>query len=66
MRMLRQNADMDKETLDILKADDLLSRVYQIRQTGQMATLFVAYFDTQRAGKGAGSASRPFRCGCSE
>jgi EpsI family protein len=48
---LLQNVDIDKETLDILKADDLLSRVYQDKSTGKMATLFVAYFSTQRTGK---------------
>lgn len=48
---LVQNVDIDKETLDILKADDLLSRVYQDKKTGRMATLFVAYFSTQRTGK---------------
>ena len=31
--------------------DDILSRVYQNRQTGAAATLFVAYFETQRTGK---------------
>lgn len=48
---LVQNVDIDKETLDILKADDLLSRIYENRRTGRMATLFVAYFETQRTGK---------------
>ncbi len=48
---LIQNVDIDKETLDILKADDLLSRVYQNKQTGDAATLFVAFFETQRTGK---------------
>ena len=48
---LVQNVDIDKETLDILKADDLLSRIYEDRGTGKMATLFVAYFQTQRTGK---------------
>jgi EpsI family protein len=43
--------DIDKENMEILKADDLLSRVYQDRSTGKMATLFVAYFQTQRTGK---------------
>jgi EpsI family protein len=42
---------LDKETLDVLKADDTLSRVYQNRQTGQVVQLFVAYFATQRTGK---------------
>jgi EpsI family protein len=49
--LLMQNVDIDKETLDILKADDLLSRIYENRKTGRMATVFVAYFETQRTGK---------------
>jgi EpsI family protein len=48
---LVQDVDIDKETLEILKADDLLSRIYTNRSTGKMATLFVAYFQTQRTGK---------------
>jgi EpsI family protein len=48
---LVQTVDIDKEELDVLKADDLLSRIYQNTQTGQGATLFVAYFETQRTGK---------------
>jgi len=48
---LSQELPMDQETLDVLKADDLISRAYQNRSTGQVATLFVAYFDTQRTGK---------------
>lgn len=46
-----QDVQLDKETLDVLKADDILSRVYVNNNTGQMATLFVAYFETQRTGK---------------
>ena len=42
---------IDQESLDVLKADDILSRVYQNQRTGQVATLFIAYFDTQRTGK---------------
>jgi EpsI family protein len=42
---------LDKDTLDVLKADDTLSRVYQNRQTGQSVQLFIAYFSTQRTGK---------------
>jgi len=49
--VLIQNVDIDKETLDVLKADDLLSRIYENKKTGRMATLFVAYFETQRTGK---------------
>jgi EpsI family protein len=42
---------MDKDSLEVLKADDILSRLYTNQATGQMATLFVAYFETQRTGK---------------
>lgn len=49
--VLVQNVDIDKETLDVLKADDLLSRIYENKNSGRMATLFVAYFETQRTGK---------------
>ena len=48
---LVQNVPIDQETLDVLKADDLLSRIYQNPRTGETATLFVAYFETQRTGK---------------
>ena len=48
---LVQELQLDQETLDVLKADDIMSRVYQDRQTRDVATLFVAYFDTQRTGK---------------
>jgi EpsI family protein len=46
-----QETELDKETLEVLKADDILSRIYQNRETGHYATLFVAYFETQRTGK---------------
>lgn len=49
--LLVQNVEIPKETLDVLKADDWLSRIYQNRNTGRWATLFVAYFETQRTGK---------------
>jgi EpsI family protein len=42
---------MDKDSLEVLKADDILSRLYTNRTTGQTATLFVAFFETQRTGK---------------
>jgi EpsI family protein len=45
-----QDAQLDKETLDVLNADDILSRVYQ-NTAGTYADLFVAYFQTQRNGK---------------
>lgn len=49
--VMQQNVELDKDTLEVLKADDILSRVYQNTSTGQVATLFVAYFETQRTGK---------------
>ena len=48
---LREDTPLDQETLDVLKADDLISRMYQNRKTGAVASLFVAYFETQRTGK---------------
>ncbi len=45
-----QDVQLDKETLDVLNADDILSRVYQ-NDAGTYADLFVAYFQTQRNGK---------------
>lgn len=48
---LMQNVDIDKDTLEVLKADDILSRIYENKNTGGIATLFVAYFSTQRTGK---------------
>jgi len=48
---LQEKVDIDRDTLEVLKADDLLSRVYINKATGQLATLFVAYFQTQRTGK---------------
>ena len=46
-----ENLQLDAETLDVLKADDLISRVYQNKNNGAVATLFVAFFETQRTGK---------------
>ena len=48
---MSQELEMDKESLAVLNADDILSRVYVDEKDGQMATLFVAYFSTQRTGK---------------
>jgi EpsI family protein len=45
-----QDVQLDKETLDVLNADDILSRVYK-NGAGNYADLFVAYFRTQRNGK---------------
>jgi EpsI family protein len=49
--LMQEDMPLDKETLDVLQADDILSRVYKNRNTGVFATLFVAYFKTQRTGK---------------
>jgi EpsI family protein len=49
--VMQEDMPLDKETLDVLQADDILSRVYRNRTDGAYATLFVAYFKTQRTGK---------------
>ena len=46
-----QEGFVDKETQDILKADDTLSRFYVNASTGAGADLWVAAFQTQRNGK---------------
>ncbi len=48
---LIEESKLDAETLDVLKADDILSRFYADPQTREQATLFVAFFETQRTGK---------------
>ncbi len=48
---LVSNVPIDQDTLDVLKADDILSQDYQNQETGAVATLFVAYFQTQQTGK---------------
>jgi EpsI family protein len=42
---------IDKETLDVLRADDTVTRVYRQNGTGRPAGLFVAYFQSQRTGQ---------------
>jgi EpsI family protein len=46
-----QESFIDKETQDVLKADDTLTRVYSDADTGAQASVFVASFQTQRNGK---------------
>jgi EpsI family protein len=46
---LQQEGVIDKETQDVLKADDTLTRAYGGKEGG--ATLFIAYFKTQRYGQ---------------
>ncbi len=48
---MSQELEMDKDSLEVLKADDILSRAYIDQKDGATATLFVAYFSTQRTGK---------------
>jgi EpsI family protein len=42
---------IEKETLDVLRADDVVTRMYAESGTGRFANLFVAYFKTQRTGQ---------------
>jgi EpsI family protein len=46
---LLQEGVIDNDTREILRADDLMSRVYQSPEGG--AELFIAYFKTQRQGQ---------------
>lgn len=46
-----KDTPLDAETLDVLKADDTLSRLYRNPQTGEAVDLFIAWFATQRTGK---------------
>ena len=45
---LYKDVKIDKETLDILKADDVLNRIYINPEGASSAFLFVAFFKTQR------------------
>lgn len=42
---------IEKDVLDLLKADDTLSRVYVSPSKKEVATLFIAFFKTQRYGQ---------------
>jgi EpsI family protein len=46
---LLQEGVMDKDTLDVLRADDVLNRTYAA--PGGYANLFIAFFKSQRAGQ---------------
>jgi len=48
---MTQQGVVEKETLDILKADDTLTRNYGSQVEGGGVNLFVAYFRTQRSGQ---------------
>jgi hypothetical protein len=75
--LIYRDFPIDKEILDILKADDTLNRFYVNQSTRQLAGLYIAYFQTQRYGQAphspkiacrdpAGSRSRriSFSCEC--
>jgi EpsI family protein len=44
-------ATVEKDVMDVLRADDVLSRTYEDRVNERGANLFVAYFKSQRAGQ---------------
>lgn len=44
-------ASVEKDVMDVLRADDVLSRTYADRVNQRGANLFVAYFKSQRAGQ---------------
>jgi EpsI family protein len=46
-----KSVNIDQETRDLLRADDLLYRQYADSSSGQRVDLFVAYFKTQRYGQ---------------
>jgi EpsI family protein len=46
-----QEVELSQDELDVLQADDILSRIYQDQSSGHDASLFVAFFDTQKTGK---------------
>jgi EpsI family protein len=46
-----QEGPLDKNTLDVLKADDTMSRVYVKPGSTEGVNLFVAYFQTQQTGQ---------------
>jgi len=48
---LLQNGVIEDEVKEVLRADDYLTRVYGDTQSKQVASLFVAYFRSQRAGQ---------------
>ncbi|MCL5746081.1 MAG: EpsI family protein [Acidobacteria bacterium] len=42
---------IEQEVRDVLRADDIVSRVYAQSGSGRVASLFVAYFKSQRTGQ---------------
>ena len=48
---LLQQGVIEREVMDVLQADDVLTRIYGNPATGQRADLFIAAFRSQRNGK---------------
>lgn len=48
---LVQEGVVEQEELDVLKADDVLTRIYQNPSDRSIASLFIAYFKSQRTGQ---------------
>jgi EpsI family protein len=46
-----QDVELSQDEKDVLQADDILERLYQDQRGGRSASLFVAFFDTQKTGK---------------
>src|SRR5262245_58731724 len=46
-----QEGSLEKEEMDILKADEAITRYYADQESQRGANLFIAYFATQRTGK---------------
>jgi EpsI family protein len=48
---LLQEGVVEQDELDVLKADDVLTRLYRNNSTNAIASLFIAYFKSQRTGQ---------------
>lgn len=48
---MQREFPLEKEVQDVLRADDTINRVYANSATGESASLFVAFFKTQRFGQ---------------
>lgn len=49
-RLIQEGA-IEQEILDVLRADDVVTRTYAQMDTGRVANLFAAYFRSQRTGQ---------------
>ena len=49
--LIYRDYPIEKEVLEVLKADDTLNRFYVNQTTKEMADLYIAYFRTQRYGQ---------------